>query len=180
MTQSGADLATVIDAIYRPWFQRRSSGQGLLDRERRFPERLIGIADELGCLPVPGHTVRITGSKGKGSVARLIAWSLQAQGHRVGLVLSPHERDHTDRIRINNQAISPDDLVTVHSRLEPHLERLLEAHPTPYYPAPSGIFLLIALAWFKEQGVDYWALEAGRGGVSDEVGPIESKLAILR
>lgn len=175
----GAARAATLDAIYRPWTERWRDASGIPDRLRRHPEYLITIAERLACMPDPSTTVCITGSKGKGGTARQIAWALQAAGNRVGLVLSPHERDHEDRIRIDNRPIPTRLMVDYWRRLAPAVEALLSRCPAPYYPAPSGLFLLIALQWFRDEKVDYWILEAGRGGASDEAGCIPAAAGVV-
>jgi dihydrofolate synthase/folylpolyglutamate synthase len=50
-------------------------------------------------------TIHVAGTKGKGSVASLIASSLHAAGLRTGLYTSPHLVRFTERIRISGEEI---------------------------------------------------------------------------
>ena len=67
------------------------------------PEELL---DLLGNPHNSFPTIHIAGTKGKGSVAAMVAFSLRAAGYRVGLYTSPHLKEFRERIRV----ISPDDL----------------------------------------------------------------------
>jgi dihydrofolate synthase/folylpolyglutamate synthase len=132
-----------------------------------------------GLLPAPERTVCVTGSKGKGTTARFVAWTLQRAGFRVGLVLSPDERDHDDRIRVANRPVPREDFARLYADLAPALDAVLAKAPRWYYLPPTGVFLLVALRWFRESGVDFWVLEGGRGAAFDEVGHIPCRVAII-
>ena len=68
--------------------------------------RMSRLADYLGLMQPPHFTVHIAGTKGKGSVASMIASIIQANGYRVGLYTSPHLHTFRERIRINGAPIS--------------------------------------------------------------------------
>src|SRR5436853_5181365 len=73
-------------------------------------ERMQALLHRLGD---PHHKLRlvhITGTKGKGSTAAMVAAILQAAGYRVGLFTSPHLSHVEERIQINGESISRCDL----------------------------------------------------------------------
>lgn len=177
-------VGAALDEIYRSLLRMRPRLAGLADREVRRPEALLALARDLDLLPAPGRVIRVTGSKGKGSVARLIAAGLAAapDAGPVGLFVSPEETVALDRMRINGRMIDDDRFVALYHRLRPHLHRVtaaLEAGSPPSYLSPFGQFLLIALAWFKESGVESMVLETGRGARFDEVGGIASAVSVV-
>lgn len=129
-------------------------------------------------VPNPATTILVTGSKGKGTVARQIAWNLQ-HGHRVGLVISPEELSHYDRIRINNVPIGEAALSRHIQLIQPELLAANETLPSDRYLSPTGIFLTIAFSWFAEQGVDFVVVEGGRGVNYDEIGQLKGGLGIV-
>ena len=47
------------------------------------------------------------------------------------------------------------------------------------YLSPTGVFFTVALAWFKEQAVDFVVLEGGRGVQWDEIGQIQAKVGVI-
>ncbi|MCV6548153.1 MAG: hypothetical protein OIF56_12885 [Cohaesibacter sp.] len=172
------DLA--LDEIYASFMVRKHQVAGKLDKEIRDPSLLINLARELDLLPPKERVIRITGSKGKGTTSRMIAQILQKESDgKIALLVSPEELDHNDRMRINDQPAAKQTFLRQYAALRPHLQALEETLPTGRYLSPMGTFLLIALSWFKEQKVDYWVLETGRGARYDEVGILPSSLSVL-
>ena len=153
---------------------RFASRKHLPDSLARKPRVLTKLMNDLGVAPNRSTTVLVSGSKGKGTTARLIAWSLQASSNRVGLVVSPEEIQHLDRIRINNRPITGEQFADIVDELRQPLLLLATNHPEPYYHSPSDLFLLIALVWFARQKVDYCVLEGGRGVRFDLIGSIDA------
>lgn len=170
-----------LDHIFASYMKVKAGHAGKFDREIRQPGAIISLARELGVLPVPERTIRITGSKGKGTTSRLVARYLKAElpEATVGLLVSPEELEHTDRMQVNGTQISKDDFARIYSGLTPRLEAALAAMPAGGYLSPSGLFMLIALVWFAEQGVSHFVLETGRGARHDEVGQITSHVSIV-
>ena len=153
--------------------------KGRYDREVRRPDVFAAIAAEHRILPLPERTVLVTGSKGKGSCARLVAAYLRQQGKKVGLVLTPEERHHLDRIRINGEPIGADDFVRLLESFKPALEATADTVSETYYHPPTAIFLLIALKHFRECEVDYIVIEGGRGAKFDEIGQLRAAVGIV-
>ncbi len=153
------------------------------DSQVRRPQYLANWLAAHSLLPLAQKTIIVTGSKGKGSTARMIAWHLQRAGYRVGLVVSPEELHHLDRIRIHNRPIKANDFIRLVQQIMPPLfllEKTIhqEGHSF-YYHSPSDLFLVLALAWFHEQAVDYWVLEGGRGAQFDLIGQIPAQIGVV-
>lgn len=170
-----------LDHIFASYMAVKVGHAGKFDREIRQPEVIISLARALGVLPVPARTIRITGSKGKGTTSRLVARYLKAEQPEatVGLLVSPEELEHTDRMQVNGTQIAQADFARIYTGLMPRLEALLAAMPAGGYLSPSGLFMLIALVWFAEQGVSHFVLETGRGARHDEVGQIASHVSVV-
>lgn len=170
-----------LDSIFSSYTRVKPQLTGLFDREARSPQIVCAIAKELELIPPQDVTVRITGSKGKGTTTRLIAHGIQmvVPTAKVGMLVSPEELDHTDRIRIDRECISQEEFVECYSQLLPSLKnRELAFGPMQYF-SPSGLFLLVALYWFKKSGVTHFVLEGGRGVAFDEVGNIPSAVSVV-
>lgn len=155
--------------------------EGQPDREIRRPALLMDLAERLGLMPDPSVTIRVSGSKGKGSVSRALAAILQSHlpGQRIGLLVSPQEIEHYDRIRIDGRPVSEASFIRIHRSLRPLLQELEPSLREREYISPSGTFVLMALALFKECGVGHYVLETGRGVLHDEVGRIASDHAVV-
>jgi dihydrofolate synthase/folylpolyglutamate synthase len=179
--QAGLDY---LFSFYEQGYQRQL---GKFDREGRCPQVFLRMASAFGLLPVPSRTILVTGSKGKGTCARLLAYYLQQAGYRVGLVLTPEELTHLDRIRLNGTPIGALDFLAALEWLKPILACTPAVADFPdhftdkssYYHPPTAIFLLIALHYFKQTGLDYVVIEGGRGAQHDEIGQIQAAVGIV-
>lgn len=129
-------------------------------------ERVERLFDAIGN-PQEGPTiVHIAGSKGKGTVARIVAQALTAipSAGPVGLYTSPHLQDLTERIVVDNVAASDGTLARAATRLLPYLQ---EVEDSP--EAPTFFELFTALAWlvFDAAQCRHVVLETGLGGRLD-------------
>ncbi len=168
--------------MYAGYMRTRAMVAGLLDREFKDPNLILNVARKLDLLPDPARTVKITGSKGKGTTSRLIAHYLQhvaGPQAKIALFVSPEEFEHTDRMKINGAEITRAHFVELYETLRPSLREVELGLNGSAYLSPFGIFLLIALAWFKRQNVDWVVLETGRGAAHDEVGVLPAEVAVI-
>ncbi len=167
------------DEVFASYVEALGRSRGRPDAQVRAPQVFAAVWRELGCLPPPRRTVLITGSKGKGTTARLVAGNLERAGHRVGLVVTPEEVRHTDRIRRNGESIPRTEFFRLLARCMPALRRELALHAPGRYLSPTGIFLTVGLLWFAESGVDWWVIEGGRGVQWDEIGQLRARVAVV-
>ncbi len=121
----------------------------------------------------------VTGSRGKGSVSAIMAKLLQALGHRVGAVTSPHLVHWNERIRVNGRMIPRPDFLRILNDLQPTLAAVTADLNATQYLSPQGIFLAIALRHFDETGVDAAVLEVGRGGRFDDIAVVPNALSVF-
>jgi len=112
------------------------------------------------------RTVHIAGTKGKGSVAVMIASVLTASGYVTGLYTSPHLHTFNERIRVDDRLISDEELVALVDKLKPEVEAVNEKAT---YGLLTTFELITALgfAYFRLKGVDYQVIEVGLGGRLD-------------
>lgn len=173
-----ANLDEAIRFIFRSKERVKDSAHGLDEVKRDLtPTRNLLLAT--GLLDVAREYVVVTGSKGKGSISALTANVLRSLGHTVGLVTSPHLVYWTERIRVNGHAIAEADFIRILSELAPAIETELATLPPNAYLSPQGIFLLIALQYFNEQGVTVGVMEVGRGGRFDDLSLVPNKVSLF-
>lgn len=178
----GIDLAfnEAMDFVYSSFMRKKYLVEGRLDSEIRDPQIILSLAQALDLIPPPEHTIRITGSKGKGTTTRMIAkLLLEEKIGKIGTIVSPEEFDHNDRFLINGNAPNKETFLSLINRLRPLLETKEQTLSGDAYLSPFGILLLAGLLYFKEQNVDYYVLEGGRGAQFDEVGNIPAKVAVV-
>jgi dihydrofolate synthase/folylpolyglutamate synthase len=121
----------------------------------------------------------VTGSKGKGSTTAITTKLLQHLGHKVGMIASPHLVSWRERIRVDGRAIPEADLCRILGDLAPMIDSIEDTLQANRYFSPQGIFLVIALQWFDEQGVTAAVLEVGRGGRFDDISVVNNKLSLF-
>ena len=73
-------------------------------------ERMSSLMHELGDPQDDLRCIHVAGTNGKGSVCKYIYEVLQAQGYRVGLYTSPFLEVFNERIELDHQFISDEDL----------------------------------------------------------------------
>ncbi len=114
--------------------------------------------------------VHIAGSKGKGSVCRILAEYMKNSGYKVGLFTSPHLVDIRERIMINGRMISK-------KRFSDYVFFLKKCsqEKITYFEFLTAI----ALKYFVDEKVDYAILETGLGGRLDSTNVVTPKLSIL-
>lgn len=76
-------------------------------------ERMLALLARLGQPHLAVPTIHITGTKGKGSTAAMIAAALRAEGRRVGLFTSPHLLHVEERIQVDGRPISHGELASL-------------------------------------------------------------------
>ena len=121
-------------------------------------ERMRALLSNLGDPQNRLRIVHITGTKGKGSVAAMLAATLRAAGYRVGLFTSPHLVRVEERIQVNGVPITEAELAARMTELAPLVD-------------PSSTFFEIATTigfqHFLYRNVDIAIVEVGLGGRFD-------------
>jgi len=121
---------------------------------------------------VPG--IIIAGTNGKGSVAAAISSILSAEGYRVGLYTSPHLINITERIRINGDQISEEDLSAIILEIKTASEKVL-----PEKPSYFEVITAAAFVYFAKEEAEFNILEVGMGGRWDATNVITPLLSII-
>jgi dihydrofolate synthase/folylpolyglutamate synthase len=84
------------------------------------------LLDRMGKPQLAARTIHIAGTKGKGSVAAMIAQVLSDSGYKEGLYTSPHLHTLRERISIDGSLISEADFATTMDEVKPFVESLKE------------------------------------------------------
>ncbi|MEN2980231.1 hypothetical protein P7L78_26265 [Tistrella bauzanensis] len=186
-----AGVSTLLDTIYRSHLRQAARDAGgedaggqwaggrALDRLHRRPERLLDLARRHDLIPDPGRVILVTGSKGKGSTARLIAAGQTAAGRRTLLFTSPEDMTPLDRIRIDGTVIAPADAVGAFQMLAAGLRAVEASLPAGEALSPFGQFLLLALVHARRSAVDRLVLETGLGAADDEAGRLAAAIGVV-
>ena len=138
--------------------------------------RLEGMQRLLEALGNPHERlsiVHVAGSKGKGSVSATLATILQKAGYRTGLFTSPHLVRPEERVQIDGEPISPEQLVLRLSEIREAIDKC-RLQPTFFEIATALGFL-----HFHRQAVDMAVVEVGLGGRVDSTNVCMPEVAVV-
>ena len=138
-------------------------------------ERMKRLAALLGDPQNATRSIHIAGSKGKGSTASYVHSILKNADFKVGLYTSPHLVTFRERIRIDDELISEEDL----SRILEEIKGVLESSMKDDRPTFFEVYTAIAYIYFKEKKVDFAVYEVGLGGRLDATNLIEPLVSAI-
>lgn len=118
-------------------------------------------------------TAHITGSKGKGTTAAMVAGILQRAGNAVSLYTSPHLHSFTERISINGDSISPEEFAAGIAAIKDAVEaELASVHGDVHtFGALTALFFWLTRAQVPR--IDWQVVEVGLGGSFDATNVID-------
>jgi dihydrofolate synthase / folylpolyglutamate synthase len=131
----------------------------------------IALSNLCGKPELQFPSIHIAGTNGKGSVANMLASILQEAGFKTGLFTSPHLKDFRERILVNGEMISKNEVTTFISKHQTDFEAI----------RPSFFELTFALAMqhFADKKVDIAVVETGMGGRLDSTNIVRPLLSII-
>ena len=107
--------------------------------------------------------IHVAGTNGKGSTCAMLDSIYRAAGLHVGLFTSPHLVSFRERIQINRELISENEIVQLVAGIQP----LLKNFPTENHPTMFEVVTVMALRYFVGQKCDLVIWETGLGGRLD-------------
>ncbi len=139
-------------------------------------ERMRALLRLLGDPQDRLRIVHVTGTKGKGSTAAMLAAILQTAGYRVGLFTSPHLVHVEERIRVHGLPISRPELVAGVEEVAPAV-KLLENGLSP--PTFFEISTALGFLHFVRRRVDVAVVEVGLGGRYDSTNVCRPLVSVI-
>jgi dihydrofolate synthase/folylpolyglutamate synthase len=140
--------------------------------------RMDELLERIGNPHLNVRTVHIAGTKGKGSVAAMVASVLASAGYRTGLYTSPHLHTFNERIRVNSELISDDEVVALVEMLKPEVAAVNERSA---YGKLTTFEVITALgfAHFRREKVDIQVVEVGLGGRLDATNVVKPEVCVI-
>jgi dihydrofolate synthase/folylpolyglutamate synthase len=142
------------------------AGDFKLDRMRTLMRMLGNPQDRL-------RIVHVAGSKGKGSTSAMLASILRRAGYRTGLFTSPHLVRVEERIQVDEQSVTAEELGTVLDQVRAVVEAA-RLEPTFFEVATALGFL-----HFVRRRVDVAVVEVGLGGRLDSTNVCEPLVSVI-
>jgi dihydrofolate synthase/folylpolyglutamate synthase len=143
-------------------------------------DRMRWMASELGNPHLGRVTVHVAGSKGKGSVATLIAKTLQTTGARTGLYTSPHIISWKERITESGQEIPNDIILKASEEVFALVQgKTAETFYGGELPTYFELTTLIAFCAFRLAGFEAQVIEVGLGGRLDSTNIVSPDVCVI-
>lgn len=162
------DYQSCLEYLYSklPMFSRTGAAALKMDLSNT-----IALCEALDNPQVRFKTIHVAGTNGKGSVSHMLASVMQEAGCKTGLYTSPHLKDFRERIRINGEMISTEQVV----HFTENIMELIDALE------PSFFEVTVAMAFdhFAKEGVDVAIIETGLGGRLDSTNIILPEMSII-
>ncbi len=112
--------------------------------------------------------IHVAGTNGKGSFCAMLSSALKSAGYKVGTFTSPYVKTFNERMAINGEMISNDELVALTERVKPIADKMAEK------PTEFELITAIAFEYFAQNSCDYVVLECGLGGRLDSTNIIDT------
>ena len=116
--------------------------------------------------------IHVAGTKGKGSTCAMIASILTKSGFKTGFYSSPHMIDFTERIRIDDEQISHQEIVDYVNKLIPVIEKVPEL-------TTFEIITGLAFIYFSDKKVEFGVIEVGMGGRFDATNVVRPEVSVI-
>ncbi len=133
-------------------------------------ERIGVLCERLGNPQDSLRFVHVAGTNGKGSTCSMLSSVLRAAGYRVGLYTSPYIRFFNERMCVDGEPISNEELSEITEYVRPFADDMTDK------PTEFELITAIAFEYFKRHACDVVVLEAGMGGRLDSTNIIRNPL----
>lgn len=124
--------------------------------------------------------VHVAGSKGKGSVSRMVSSILTQSGKKCGLYTSPHIKDFYERVSINGALMDNDLYESCALELQEKIDALKSgALPSNRQITWFELVTVYAFLCFRAAKTDANVFEVGLGGRLDATNIVRPKIAVI-
>jgi len=134
-------------------------------------ERCQSVKKRMGLAPPAYRVISVGGTNGKGSSVAFLDAILRAAGYRVATYTSPHLLCYNERIRIQGEPVSDQQLCAAFERVD----AARGATSLTYFEFGT----LAALSLCEDANLDIAVLEVGLGGRLDAVNVVDADVALI-
>ena len=143
--------------------------------------KMQGLVQRLDSPEQKYPVIHVAGTKGKGSVCTMLGAILTASGFRTGVYTSPHMETIHQRMAVDGNLITDDQMLAVFERFEPIVAQYDQwlasqnRRPVTFFEFTTSM----AMQFFAEQKCDAVVLETGLGGRLDSTNVCQPTLCIV-
>ncbi|MBE6608982.1 MAG: bifunctional folylpolyglutamate synthase/dihydrofolate synthase [Ruminococcaceae bacterium] len=132
--------------------------------------RVTELLDKLGNPQDGLKFIHVGGTNGKGSFCAMMASVLKESGLKTGLFTSPYIEFFNERMMINGEPISDDELAELTSQVREFADSMIDP------PTEFELITALAMLYFKKNDCDIVVLEVGLGGRLDATNIIKDPI----
>lgn len=121
-------------------------------------------------------TIHVAGTNGKGSTSSYLKNILMEAGYKVGLYTSPYIVKFNERIVINDEYITDEDIVAYANILYPVWDELYQNGETVTF---FEVLTILCFLYFRDQDVDFAVIEVGLGGLLDATNILRPEVSVI-
>ncbi len=133
-------------------------------------ERVTELCGRLGDPQDSLKFIHIAGTNGKGSFCAMTESILRKAGYKVGLFTSPYILEFNERMRINGENISNEELCCLVEKIKPIADEMQDK------PTEFELITALAFLYFARHKCDIVVLECGLGGRLDATNVIKTPI----
>ena len=137
-------------------------------------EKISQLLSLLGDPHLGLRCCHVAGSNGKGSVCVMIAHVLE-RAYRVGLYTSPHLHSFNERIKINGEEISDQEVIELVEVLRGRVQEEGGPEGFTFFDFTTAM----AFYYFAQKGVDLAVVEVGLGGRLDSTNVLLPEVTVI-
>jgi dihydrofolate synthase/folylpolyglutamate synthase len=141
-------------------------------------DRMRRLVAELGHPERSYPVIHVAGTNGKGSVSAMLEAIFRAAGWRTGLYTSPHLVKLGERVQVDRQLLTEDEIVAYARELQP-----VAARAAAFAPDEHATFFefMTAMAFlqFQKRKVDVAMVEVGMGGRLDATNVVQPAITVI-
>jgi dihydrofolate synthase/folylpolyglutamate synthase len=138
-------------------------------------ERTVRLLDLLSNPERSMRIIHVAGTKGKGSVCKILSSLIGVQKLATGLFTSPHIMRVNERISVDGKDIEDRELVEMINLFPP----LIDTFSADNRPTTFEILTALAMQYFKIKGVRFAILETGMGGRFDSTNFADPDISVI-
>ena len=122
--------------------------------------------------------VHVAGTNGKGSTCAMLESIFRQAGLKTGLFTSPHLVHQGERVQVNRQILTREEVMEYTRRLKPIAEAIEKEH-TDHHPSFFEFMTGMAFLRFAEEQVDIGIFETGLGGRLDATNVLNPEVSVI-
>ena len=124
-----------------------------------------------------GTVIHVAGTNGKGSIVAMLNRVLIDQGYKVGKYISPHLIKFNERICVNDEPISDQEIEEILKEMDPIINLYNQTHDMPV--RHFEVVTSLAFIYFARKKCDFILLETGMGGILDCTNIVNPLISII-